>query len=193
MTRTFLRGFTLIEVIVVLSILSVLVALLLPVLSRARDAARVAQAASNLHQIGVALELYRSDNDGEVMYGRAYEMGLPTELSLYGGPVVPEMLIGGTNGLWSSPCGQHSDTPPAESTGTNLGYFPSDLDEEPWRAYVEAKGGTAIVAADSNCNPADVPLSAAFYKKLHLGLGLDGHVEKKVVSTFREGFLVWLD
>jgi prepilin-type N-terminal cleavage/methylation domain-containing protein/prepilin-type processing-associated H-X9-DG protein len=58
------RGFTLIELVVVVSILSVLLSLLLPALAQARAQARGAVCASNIRQLFLANSGYALENDG---------------------------------------------------------------------------------------------------------------------------------
>ena len=61
-------GFTLVELLVVIAIIGVLAGLVLPAVASIQRAARSSQCKNNLHQIHIALELYRNSNDGLYPY-----------------------------------------------------------------------------------------------------------------------------
>ncbi len=80
------HGFTLVELLVVIGIISILIAMLLPALNRARESARTVSCLSNLRQVTQGLMMYAQDNHGSLPYAWDFTSGTCWAGAIGGGP-----------------------------------------------------------------------------------------------------------
>jgi prepilin-type N-terminal cleavage/methylation domain-containing protein/prepilin-type processing-associated H-X9-DG protein len=130
------RAFTLVELLVVIAIIGILVALLLPAIQAAREAARRTQCVNNLKQIGIALhnfhDTYKSfpigqtDDDGDNISFRAYLLPFMEQQVLW-----DELVAGGYKPVVTT--GVHIGMDTSDCSGLGHMNNLNDVDFEPGR------------------------------------------------------------
>ncbi|HEY9085234.1 MAG TPA: type II secretion system protein [Candidatus Tyrphobacter sp.] len=83
------RGFTLIEMMIVVAIIAILVTILVPNFMRARAQAQTAACEGNLKEIATALELYQTDHDAYPQSGNVDASNTDLQPYLQQTPVDP--------------------------------------------------------------------------------------------------------
>jgi prepilin-type N-terminal cleavage/methylation domain-containing protein/prepilin-type processing-associated H-X9-DG protein len=92
------RGFTLVELLVVVAVIALLAALLLPALSRARGSARSIQCLGQMRQLGLAVHLYAEDHADE--FPRSQHSAFAHRQFPWGRALAP--LLGSDPGTWTN-------------------------------------------------------------------------------------------
>lgn len=129
-------AFTLVELLVVIGIIAVLVSILLPSLSKAREQANRVRCLSNIRQIYTAHMLYAMDHRDQIPLGFNYFKGLANQLWDNGGGTNPRYLAMGVlvkADLISSPAFYYC---PSEGHPR----FQYDTPENPWKPDVTRWG-----------------------------------------------------
>lgn len=97
-TQKIKKGFTLLELLVVITIIAILAALLLPALTRAKNHAAKAADLNNHHQLTIALTLYTGDNNSSLTWPNwDYGQAMPDKTARPGWLYTPNLSAAGTN------------------------------------------------------------------------------------------------
>lgn len=166
-----MKGFTLVEIIVVIAIAAVIAAILVPVYASGKTKAKETASISNMHQLYLALELYRQDADGAT-FGSMEAMGLPDRLSILPGDV-------------------GKLTPPLAPKPYHYYYYPvaKDIDQRrpSWAQYTLEKGDQTVILTDLWFTPGILGRAPKYYQdfdlvRYQIGITLGGNIRRKTAS-----------
>jgi prepilin-type N-terminal cleavage/methylation domain-containing protein/prepilin-type processing-associated H-X9-DG protein len=147
------RGFTLVELLVVIGIIALLIGILLPALNRARAAANTIKCASNLRTIGQGFAMYESSFNGMIPPSVIYY-----GMVLTGGPP-PTETVSYNGGSFSTPVGGYIHWSSLIKDPTLGQNDPSFLDTSAWQVYqCPALENGGVAPANTYAANLDAPL-----------------------------------
>jgi prepilin-type N-terminal cleavage/methylation domain-containing protein len=192
--RKIATGFTIIEILVVVTIVAVLVAILVPVITSAKASAKTSNAASNLKQLHLNLMLYRSDwNGNDSAFDSYYDLGLPP-VDYARGPLVQK-----NEAIMKSPCGLNLSAVNSAMFPGHPGYvspvfatgdpsIPNQSKE--FRNHIPTYRENAVMFIDVNCNSGNIDFRDSSMVKRGLSMLFSGQLRNRN-ATGNAAALAW--
>lgn len=163
------NAFTLMELLLVIALIATLAGLMLPALSRAREAGRATACLSNLRQAGIALQLYTQDHNNRLPFMRDRSLTVTNELP--GPDQVLSNYLGNVRVLRCPSDFQRL----FETTGSSYS----------WNSLLNGQNADRLTVFGLDFNPHQIPLmfdkeklhAARGEKKAQNFLYADGHIK----------------
>lgn len=176
------KGFTLTEVLVVITIVAVIGAIVYPVFSGARRRASELTCSSNLHQLGLATLMYQADHGGGSTYGTTSAMGLPPD----GDAITAYAKL--PHAIWKCAGAPRIGLPYALYCYMASTHGPQTGE---WEKYAISQESQAVLYADFNHRNEGKPWLATYMTTFAMGWRLDGHMSYKNGHGTMCGFDFW--
>jgi prepilin-type N-terminal cleavage/methylation domain-containing protein/prepilin-type processing-associated H-X9-DG protein len=149
------RAFTLIELLVVIAIIALLAGLLLPTLGRTKESGKAAACLSNLHQVGISLQLYVQDNNNRLPF--MYDKSLTTTNAYPPPDIVLSNYLGNLKVLKCPSDVWSSDSPRPFPTGGDT-WFDQTGSSYSWNFLLNGEDADHLSALGINFDPHAIPL-----------------------------------